>query len=460
MRFFDDNGAPGGMGLSGHPHVAVIGSGAAGLAAAWGLLRGGASVTLFEQDARIGGHANTVTHDWGDGPRAVDTGFIVYNEHNYPNLTGLFATLGVETAATDMSFSASFNDGGFEYSGSGIGGLLARRRNALSPSFWRMVRDIVRFYKEAPALISQAGNLDLTLGEFLDRNGFSKSFANQHLLPMAAAIWSSPCLDMGRYPAQTFVRFFSNHGLLSLGERPQWRTVKGGSQTYVSRLLAQARPQIRRGVGVAQVRRTGAGVIVTERDGTAHKFSAVVMACHAPQTRVLLADQTPHEDAILSSFRTEDNLAVLHTDQSLMPRRKRAWASWNYIEAPQAQGRPSVSYWMNTLQPLGTDKPVFVTLNPGRPLAAEKVLDSFTYAHPVFDSTAIAAQSRVSGIQGDGGVYYAGAWMGYGFHEDGIESGLAAAEAITGVRRPWAFDPAQARVPGAAQPLPLAAAAE
>jgi len=453
MRFVNDMSRGGG---GQKPVIAVIGSGAAGLASVWALSRSGADVTLFEKDTRLGGHANTVIADWDGTPRPVDTGFIVYNEQNYPNLKGLFGELGVETSATDMSFSASFKDGGFEYSGSGLGGLLARRRNALSPSFWRMVRDIVRFYKQAPDLISQARDLNLTLGEFLERNGFSDAFTDKHLLPMAAAIWSSPCMDMGRYPAETFVRFFSNHGLLSLGERPQWRTVKGGSKAYVNALLNEARPRVRG--AVQSVRRVQHGVEVHEQDGTVYLFDAVIMACHAPQTHALISDKSAQEDQVLGAFRTDDNLAVLHTDTSLMPKRSRAWASWNYIEG-EHKGRPSVSYWMNSLQPLGTDAPVFVTLNPCKPIAQDKILTEITYAHPVFDRAAIEAQQSLAGLQGQGGIYYAGAWMGYGFHEDGIESGLAAAEAITGWQRPWAFDPAHARVPGAA-PAPALLAAE
>lgn len=448
MRFLDDGTSHGGGGRK--ARVAVVGSGAAGLASVWALARAGADVTLYEKDGRIGGHANTVHANWDGTTRPVDTGFIVYNEQNYPNLVGLFGELGVETAATDMSFSASFADGGFEYSGSGLGGLFARRRNALSPSFWRMVRDIVRFYKQAPDLISEARDLDLTLGEFLDRHGFSSDFTDKHLLPMAAAIWSSPCLDMGRYPAETFVRFFSNHGLLSLGERPQWRTVINGSKSYVTALMNEARPRLRG--EVQSVRRTMNGVQIAEPDGSYELYDAVIMACHAPQTHRLLADKTADEDAVLGAFRTDDNLAVLHTDASLMPKRKRAWASWNYLEGP-TKGRPSVTYWMNSLQPLGTGAPVFVTLNPCRPIASDKVLTEISYAHPVFDRAAIEGQTRLGTLQGRGQIYYAGAWMGYGFHEDGIESGLAAAEAITGWARPWAVDPAHSRVPGAAQPL-------
>ncbi|MGB0920277.1 MAG: NAD(P)/FAD-dependent oxidoreductase [Alphaproteobacteria bacterium] len=440
--------------------VAVIGSGIAGLGAAYGLARGGASVTVYEKDERLGGHANTVEVDVEGTRVAVDTGFIVYNEKNYQNLVGLFDTLGVETAASDMSFAASFNNGKFEYAGSGPAGLLARRRNTISPQFWSMMRDLIRFYKTAPDLLEEAAAQGQTLGTFLDERQFGETFRALHLLPMAAAIWSSPMLAMADYPVETFMRFFCNHGLLSLGERPKWRTVKGGSRQYVDKLVAATPANITLKANVRAVVRQQDGVCLHFEDGRSEIFDHCVFATHAPDALDLLEKPLAQELSLLSCFQTHSNEAVLHTDTQFMPRRKRAWASWNYIARQGAQvaqtpgALPCLTYWMNNLQPLATSQDLFVTLNPDKPVAEAHVLRRFSYNHPAFDLAAIQAQAQMPTIQGQGGVWYAGAWMGYGFHEDGLEAGLGVAEAMTGVSRPWGVTASKLRVPLPLQPMP------
>lgn len=440
--------------------VAVIGAGIAGLGAAYGLARGGAKVSIFEKEARLGGHANTVEAPLDDGAISVDTGFIVYNEKNYQNLVGLFDTLGVETAASDMSFAASFNNGKFEYSGSGPSGLLARRRNTVSPQFWSMMRGLIRFYKTAPALLEGAAAQGQTLGDFLAEHKFGTTFRDLHLLPMAAAIWSSPMLAMGDYPVEAFMRFFCNHGLLSLADRPKWRTVKGGSRQYVDKLVAATPADITLNANVRAVVRQQNGVRLHFTDGRFEDFDHCVFATHAPDALRLLEQPTVNEWKVLSAFQTHANEAVLHIDPQFMPRRKRAWASWNYMaregaKVAQTPGAlPCLTYWMNNLQPLDTQQDLFVTLNPDKPVEDEHVLQRFSYNHPAFDLAAIQAQAEMPSIQGHGGIWFAGAWMGYGFHEDGLEAGLGVAEAITGVARPWAVAAGKLRVPLPLQPKP------
>ncbi len=435
--------------------VAVIGAGISGLSAAYGLHQGGANVTLFESGDRLGGHANTVDAQLSGGQSiSVDTGFIVYNELNYPNLVGLFEEIGVETAPSDMSFAASFNNGQFEYSGSGAAGLLARRRNVTSPIFWSMMTDLIRFYRTAPQLFEHAAAKDMTLGAFMKAHRFGPAFTQYHLLPMAAAIWSSPMMAMEDYPVETFLRFFCNHGLLSLGDRPPWRTVKNGSRNYVSKIAQHIGTDIRLNSQIKTIQRCNRGVNIVYADGSSERFDACILATAAPQALDLIADPTVAEQAVLGAFSTHANEVVLHQDRNFMPRRKRAWASWNYIArngatiAQQPGAMPCLTYWMNNLQPLPTDQDVFVTLNPDQPLDDSKVLGRFSYNHPAFDRAAITAQTHMPAIQGKDGLWFAGAWMGYGFHEDGAESGFAVAEALTSWRRPWSFDSAKARIPG------------
>lgn len=419
-------------------NIAVIGSGISGLAAAW-LLNQNHRVTLFEQEARPGGHTNTVTVDGVP----VDTGFIVYNQANYPNLTALFDHLGVATQPSDMSFAASLAGGELEYSGTGLGGLFAQKRNLVRPRFWRMLKDVTRFYRQAPALL-QSGDAGLSLGDWLAREGYSEPFVEDHLLPMAAAIWSCPTAAMRAHSAQAFVRFFHNHGLLRLRGRPQWRTVTGGARTYVGRLTEGL--DLRLDAGVTAVRRSAHGVAVTTGDGQIHGFDQVVVATHADQALALLADPDIEERHMLGAFRYQDNEAVLHTDPALMPRHRGVWSSWNYI----AGGHDAlcVTYWMNRLQGLPVDRDLFVTLNPHVAPDPARVLRRFSYAHPVFDGEALAAQRRLWRIQGRRRTWFCGAYFGAGFHEDGLQAGLWVAERLGGVRRPWTVAEPDGRIHG------------
>ena len=417
--------------------IAVVGAGIAGLGAAWALARRH-EVTLYESAGYLGGHANTVELPAEPGPVPVDTGFIVYNDHNYPNLTRLFDAIDAPTVASEMSFSVSIGRGAFEYSGSALG-IVAQPANLLRRDFWRMLRDLVRFYRAATALAG--GRVpSLTLGELLEQGGYSRAFAELHLLPMAGAIWSSPLETVLDFPAETFVRFFDNHGLLSLGTRPQWRSVLGGSREYVRRLVAQLPGRIETGVGVEAVRRTPDGVMLRDTRGTVRQFDQAVFATHADDTLAILgAAASPDERRVLGAFAYEPNHAVLHGDETVMPKRRATWSSWNYTaeRAGAAGGGVAVTYWMNRLQRLATSRNVFVTLNPDR--QPEQVHGEFSYRHPRFDLGALAAQRELPALQGLDRLWFCGAYCGYGFHEDGLQAGLGVAAAL-GAPAPWAGD--------------------
>jgi predicted NAD/FAD-binding protein len=410
--------------------IAVIGAGIAGMATAW-LLRDQHEVVLFEAEERAGGHADTQEVELGGRLVTVDTGFIVYNEANYPHLTALFAELGVATEPSEMSFAVSRGGGALEYGGGDLRQLFAQKRNALSPRFWGMVRDVLRFWREAPALLADGGDAR-TLGAWLDDGSYGRAFIEDHILPMGAAIWSASIDGMRAFPARHFVRFFHNHGLLRLADRPAWRTVTGGSRRYVERLTASL-ADMRLGCAVRAVVRDESGVMV--HASGEERFDAVVMACHAPQALALLATPSAEERAILGAIKGQPNRAVLHTDASLMPRRRAAWSAWNYLAEGRASHRQqiAVTYWMNRLQNIPGDD-LFVTLNP--PREPRGVLLERTYSHPQFDRAAMAAQARLPEIQGQGGVYFAGAWTGWGFHEDGIASAVRVA-GLLGMAAPW-----------------------
>lgn len=411
--------------------IAIVGAGISGLSAAYAL-KDTHEVTLFEKEPRLGGHANTVTVDYDGARIPVDTGFMVFNTLTYPNLCALFEHLGVETVESDMSFSVS-SGAGREWSSNGVGGIFAWKRNLANPAFLCMLGDIVRFSTQARADIQQHGVAAGTLEQYVARLKLGDGFLRNYLLPMGAAIWSTPERDMLRYPAETFLRFCDNHRLLH-AKRPKWRTVAGGSQTYVAALKTQLGKRVRAGTQIMSAHRTAEGISLRAADGDAGAFDHVVFACHAGEAAAILANEAPAARAALLDMRTAPNTAYLHGDTTLMPRRAAAWASWNYLKSDD--DRVCVTYWMNKLQNIDQARPLFVTLNPAAPPAAEKTFARLTYHHPQFDTAALRAQSIVRGLQGRDGLWFAGAWLGYGFHEDGLASGLAVGRALGG-SVPW-----------------------
>jgi uncharacterized protein len=443
--------------------IAVVGSGIAGMSAAW-LLSKRHAVTLIEAESRAGGHSNTVDARAGGRAVPVDTGFIVYNSASYPNLIALFDHLDVPTATTEMSFAVSLDAGSYEYAGSSLPALFGQPSNLLRPSHWRMLADTLRFFREAPALDAVASDPGLTLGTFLTRAGYSEAFVARHILPMAAAIWSTPSRDVLDFPVAAFVRFFANHGLLQIADRPQWRTVIGGSGEYVRRLLTDFAGDIVLADPVRRIVRSPDHVTIETSRGE-RRFDACVVATHANDALSLLAEPTTDERGLLGAFRYACNRAVLHNDVSLMPRRRRLWSSWNYLGANRGRDATlAVTYWMNKLQPLGADAPeLFVTLNPPRDIDARCAVAAFDYAHPMFDAAAMRAQRQLWSLQGARNTWFCGSYFGYGFHEDGLQSGLAAAEDIGGVRRPWRVSDESGRIhlaPGRARPTRHREAAE
>lgn len=413
--------------------IAIVGSGVSGLAAAW-LLTPRHDVTLYEKNDYLGGHTHTVDVDWDGTPIGVDTGFIVFNEHNYPNLTRWFEQLDVASRASEMSFAVSVDRGDLEYGGTARQ-LFAQPRNIVRPRFHRMLRDLLRFYREAPEVLDtfEGGSL----GDYLARNNYSQAFIHDHLLPMAAAIWSCPTSTMLEFPVRSFVGFCHNHGLLNLIDRPRWRTVVGGSRQYVRRAAARLSGRIRLAEPVQGVRRTPAGAFVREADGAERFFDHVVLACHADEALRLLRDPDEEERRQLGAFSYQRNEVVLHRDAELMPRRRSVWSSWNYLaEGETADRRVAVSYWMNRLQGIDERFPLFVSLNPPEPPAAGSVFGQWSYDHPVFDAAAIGAQSGIRGLQGVRRTWFCGAHLGYGFHEDGLKSAMAVAQGL-GATVPW-----------------------
>lgn len=431
--------------------IAVVGGGISGLSAAW-LLSQRHEVVLFEGDSRLGGHANTVqAPDGAGGQTPVDTGFIVYNEENYPNFTALLSHLDVRTLDADMALSVSLDDGAFEYSS---GSLFAQRRNFFSARFWRMLRDVTRFYRHGPRDIAALEAPLTSLDDYLKQKGYCQAFRDDHLLPQAAAIWSTPLSAIRDYPAAALIRFFQNHGMMRIFGRGLWRTVQGGSRAYVEKLSAAFGGEVRSGVRVAGVRRLPAGVELRLASGEVERFDQVVIATHGDQALALLDDPTPEERRILSAFRYSRNLAVLHSDRRLMPKRRAAWTSWNHIGKRSAPEEGCVTYWMNRLQSLPARPELFVTLNPTREIAPEAVIRTDVYDHPLFDAAAIAAQAELWSLQGVRDTWFCGSYFGHGFHEDGLQSGLAVAEQLGGVRRPWTVEGESSRIR-----LPQAAAA-
>ena len=416
--------------------IAVIGSGISGLSAAW-LLSQRHAVTLIEENARIGGHANTVDCVTPEGRVAVDTGFIVYNSSTYPNLTALFDYLNVATSPSDMGFGVSLRAGSYEYSGAGACQLLGNISNLANPRHWRMVRDLVRFFRTAAQQAKRISE-DVSLGQFLSGHGYSQDFINLHLLPVAGAIWSSAPNQMLDYPATCFLRFFENHGLLNFYERPQWRTVTGGSREYVQRLVSDSRMRIITSCPVRSIVRRAESVTLLGASGYVETFDHVVIATHADQAHSLLASPTPAEDDCLAAFSYSTNRAVLHRDESLMPRRRRFWSSWNYVSDGDAGcGSSTITYWMNALQPLAIKTNLFVTLNPQREPASDGVAQEFSYTHPIFNQKTGRIQRQLWSLQGHNRTWFCGAHFGAGFHEDALQSGLAVAEQLGSTLRPW-----------------------
>lgn len=415
--------------------IAIIGSGISGMAAAW-LLREHHTVTLFEANDYLGGHTNTVDVTLEGISAPVDTGFLVHNDLTYPNLIALFKHLNIATHPTDMSFSVAIPDMPLEWAGTNLGSVFAQKRNLLRPAFWQMLLDILRFNRNARDYLQESQTQGWTLRQLLDVHGYGQSFRDWYLIPMAAAIWSSPAREILEFPAQTFITFCLNHHLLQINDRPQWKTVLNGARTYVA-AMARELDDIRLNCPVLSVKRSGDAVLITSLQGE-ERFDEIIFACHAPTTLRLLKDARDNERSVLQAFRYQPNVAWLHTDESFLPRDRRTWAAWNYQSGPDEGGtRPvCVSYLINKLQPLPFTTPVIVTLNPYRLPAVNKTIRSIEYEHPLFDTVSVAAQSRLHEIQGRHRAWFCGAWAGYGFHEDGLKSAVAIAQQM-GIPIPW-----------------------
>ncbi|CAL4866043.1 hypothetical protein MMA231_00280 [Asticcacaulis sp. MM231] len=427
--------------------VAIIGTGIAGLSAAW-MLNDTCDITVFESEAEVGGHSHTINIGSEQKPLWLDMGFIVFNEPCYPNLVQLFKHLGVEHQLSDMSFGVSIDKGKLEYSSLGLKGLFAQTRNLFRPRFISLLLDIMRFYREAPKDLAARAREDYRLGDYLKDRNYGRAFIDDHLLPQAAAIWSTSANQIMDYPFRAFIAFFENHGLLQIMDRILWRSVIGGAQAYLKKLTPSFADRIVTRTAIRTVQRDRNGVVLVDQHGQQHAFDQVVFATHANTTLSLLANASEAEVETLKAFTYTPNEVVLHTDTAFMPKRRAAWSSWNYMGERSASNEQQlcVTYWMNLLQVLKTDKNYFVTLNPTHAVDPAKVIKRIVFEHPLFNSEAIAAQERLGDLQGQNRSWFCGAYFGSGFHEDGLQSGLAVAEAITGKRRPWDFDWSQSRI--------------
>lgn len=428
--------------------IAVIGSGITGMAAAW-LLSENHNISVFEKDDRIGGHTNTVIAKTHVGDIPVDTGFIVYNAPSYPNLVRLFKYLDVPTQESDMSFAVSLGNGALEYAGTNISSLFAQPSNAFRPRYWRMLKDLVRFYHNAPNTLVDVGIEDMTLGDYLAQHRYSEAFVDDHLLPMAAAIWSTAADNMRNHSAAGFIRFFQNHSLFNLTTRPAWRTVSGGSGTYAEILTRAYKDAIHVNAGVAKIMTSpDASPIIVDNHGNRQEFDRIIIATHADQALALLESPTETERDLLGRFKYAANRAILHSDVTQMPKRRKAWSSWNVVSESRRAGHEPVSltYWMNRLQNLDDKAPLFVSLNPTRQPPDETIHAAFDYEHPIFTDKTQAARQDLWKLQGQRGLYYGGSYFGDGFHEDGLQSGLRAAELAGHVVRPWSSPDQNSRI--------------
>jgi len=409
--------------------IAIIGSGISGLVVAHRLWRDH-DITLFEANDYIGGHTNTVDVALGGRHWAVDTGFIVFNEWTYPNFIALMDELGVASQPSNMSFSVHCDRTGLEYCGSSLDKMFAQRRNLVSPGFYRMIRDILRFNRESRALLDGDDD-DISLGAYLDAGGYSQRFVDHYIVPMGAAIWSANPAMMYRFPARYFLEFFDNHGLLNVKNRPTWRVIQGGSREYVRKLVAPFRNRIRLASPVERVSRHPDRVETVTRDGRRESFDAVFMACHSDQALAMLDRPSRAESDMLGSIPYQENVAVLHTDERLLPERRKTWSAWNYHIPARGQGRVALTYNMNILQSLDAPVQFCVTLNREEAIRPKKVLQRIVYDHPVFTREGVRAQGRRDEISGVNRTFYCGAYWGFGFHEDGVKSGLAALDAFS-----------------------------
>lgn len=405
--------------------IAIIGGGISGIAAAW-YLQNEYEVTLFEAEPLLGGHTSTAQVEWENKTIPIDMGFIVFNDRTYPHFIELLKAWGVNYSDSDMSFSLVAEAAGLEYNGGNLNGLFADRLNLFRPRFWRLLGEISRFNRLAKAeLTALSLEPELTLGELIQRWGLSTYFSHHYLYPMAAAIWSGSLQSVASFSAYFILKFYDNHGLLDLNNRPQWYYIEGGSQTYVRRFATLFQGKIIRHSPIASVRRERGGVTLTDATGQAIFFDGVVMACHADQALALLADPTSAEEAILKAFPYEKNEVVLHKDKTLMPKHARAWASWNYRLGRELSERPSLTYYMNKLQALPTKTPFLVTLNPIQPIPESDCIIRRSMSHPQFHAKTLDYQARWTEINGPLSTFYCGAYWGYGFHEDGVKSALA-----------------------------------